>query len=510
MKVTLIQPPALMARDNYSTITQPPLGLAYLAASARDKGHKIQVIDAVGEAISTYYRWRDNDKFVVQGLSFEEAANGVDPDTQLIGVTCMFTHAWPMVREFIRHLKTTFPDIPIIAGGEHITSMHKMVLDETPVELCVLGEGEETFLELLGIFEKDGDISSVAGIALRDGPSGSIVKTAPRARISNIDEIPWPAWDLLDPMKYRESKVYIGPTTGQTLPMLATRGCPYQCTFCSSKNMWTTRYVMRDVKDIVDEMAHLSATYGANDFQFQDLTAIIKKPWIIDFCRELIDRKLNITWQIPVGTRSEAIDREVCDLLVKSGCTYIQYAPESGSEKILASINKRVNLENLLESADSALRSGMRVCVLLIVGFPDEEKQDLKKTFKLIRRLVRMGIHEIAVSTLVPLPGTQIFEDLNKQGLIELNDAYCYWMSSATGMTQTKSWNPAFTDRQLLSIKLWGLSQFYFLSFLYHPGRMFRIFRNLATGAQETKVDRVLRELIEKVIIFRRSPKKTS
>ena len=113
-------------------------------------------------------------------------------------------------------------------------------------------------------------------------------------------------------------------------------------------------------------------------------------------------------------------------------------------------------------------------------------------------------MHEIAISALVPLPGTQIFADLNGQGLLELNDDYCYWMSGATAMTQAKSWNPRLTDRQLLRLKLWGLAQFYLLSFAYHPGRLFRMLRNLVTGQQETKVDRVLRELVEKIKIFRR------
>jgi radical SAM superfamily enzyme YgiQ (UPF0313 family) len=319
-----------------------------------------------------------------------------------------------------------------------------------------------------------------------------------RDRIRAVDEIPWPNWDLMNPMNYLESKVYIGPRTGRTMPMLATRGCPYQCTFCSSPSMWTTRYWTRSPKDVVDEMVYYYEKYDATDFQFQDLTAIIKKKWIVAFCQELISRNLNISWQIPVGTRSEAIDKEVADLLIKSGCNYIQYAPESGSKRILEVIKKRVNLDNLMDSVEATLGSNMQVCVLLIIGFPDETPEDIAETFRFIRKLALKGVHEIAVSCLVPLPATAIFNDLKKDGRIVLNDDYCYWMSGATALTQVKSWNPAISDNRLRFLKLWGLTQFYLISWLFHPSRVLRIVYNLITGKQENKVDRVLREFVEK------------
>ncbi|MEK6237465.1 MAG: B12-binding domain-containing radical SAM protein, partial [Planctomycetales bacterium] len=470
----------------------------------------IPIVDAVGEAVTQFTSWEKNDGYVVQGLSFEETVDRIDPDTELIGLSCMFTHSWPMIRELLRCVHERFPDVLLVAGGEHVTSMYEMVMEQTPVDLCVLGEGEETLLELLDAIAAEKSHQEIPGLAVRDAESDKVVKTGARARIRNVDDLPWPAWDLIDPMAYLETKVYIGPSVGKPIPMLATRGCPYQCTFCSSKNMWTTRYWTRDVKDVVDEMEHYQKQFGASDFQFQDLTAIIKKSWIVDFCNEIISRKLDLTWQIPVGTRSEAIDSEVAELLVKSGCTYIQYAPESGSEKILKSIKKRVKLDNLLESVQGTLDAGMRVCVLLIIGFPDETKEDLRATFRFMRRLARMGVHEIAISCLVPLPGTEIFENLRKDSLIELDDDYCYWMSGATAMTQVKSWNPRFTDSQIIRKKLWGLSQFYALSFLLHPTRFFHVVKNLITGKQDTKVDRVLRELVEKRKVLKKVDRPTA
>src|SRR5262249_30207000 len=153
--------------------------------------------------------------------------------------------------------------------------------------VCVLGEGEITLLDLLDAFEKERPLASVPGLALRDA-SGKIQRTAKRPRIGEPDALPYPAWDLVDPMVYLEGQVLMGPVAGRSIPMLATRGCPFRCTFCSSPQMWTQVWKARDPKKVVDEMEHWKKVYGADDFQFQDLTAIVRKDWIISFCNELI------------------------------------------------------------------------------------------------------------------------------------------------------------------------------------------------------------------------------
>lgn len=498
MKITLVHPPALMAVDNYSTITQPPLGIAYLAAYARRHGHEPRVVDAVGEAVTRVRPWPKRRKRMYQGLSFDEIIARVPADTEVLGVTCMFTHAWPMVRELILELAKAFPKARLIAGGEHVTSMHAVVLAETPVEACVLGEGELTLIELLDAFEKGRDLSGVAGLAVR-GPDGRAVKTAKRARIADPDALPWPAWDLLDPMAYQEGQGFMGPQAGRSMPMLATRGCPFRCTFCSSPQMWTQVWKARRPELVADEMEHYMKTYGANDFQFQDLTAIVRKDWIMAFCRELITRRLGITWSLPVGTRSEAIDGEVPALLMESGCHHVTYAPESGSEEILKSIEKKVHLDHLERSARDSLAAGMKVCLFLIIGFPQETPEDVRRTFRFIRRMARLGVHEVAVSTFVPLPGTQLFDETAKIMPIAVDDEYCYWMTGATSLWTVRSWNPRLSHRRLLALKLWAFFQFYFLSYLCHPGRLWRLLTNILRGRQETKVDRVLHEFSVKL-----------
>ena len=487
-----------MAVDNYSTITQPPLGIAYLAAYARRHGHDVAVVDGVGAAVTRLRPWPLREKRLFQGLSFEEIIARVPQDSDVIGVSCMFTHAWPMVRELLRALSLAFPAARLIAGGEHVTSMNEKVLGETPVSACVLGEGEITLIELLSAFETGKPLAAIPGLAVRN-QSNAAIRTAPRPRIADPDSLPLPAWDLVDPMVYLEGQVFMGPAAGRSIPMLATRGCPFRCTFCSSPQMWTQVWKPRDPAKVVDEMEHWKNVYGADDFQFQDLTAIVRKDWILSFCREIIARDLNITWSLPVGTRSEAIEGEVPELLMKSGCRHITYAPESGSESILKSIEKKVHLDHLEKSARDSLRAGMKVCLFLIVGFPQETWADVRKTFAFIRKMAWLGVHEVAVSTFVPLPGTQLFDETSILTPVPTDDEYCYWMTGATSLLTVRSWNPCISDRQLLLAKLWALFQFYAISFLCHPSRLLRLFTNLLSSRQETKVDRVIQEFAAKL-----------
>ncbi len=139
--------------------------------------------------------------------------------------------------------------------------------------------------------------------------------TPPRARVDAIDEIPWPAWDLFDIEAYNTHGLKTGIDYGKMVPIIATRGCPYSCTYCSSPRMWTTKWLARDPVLVADEVEHWAKTYGADNFPFQDLTVVIKRDWIIAFCKEILSRNLDIRWQLPSGTRCEVIDEEVADLL---------------------------------------------------------------------------------------------------------------------------------------------------------------------------------------------------
>ncbi|OGQ42721.1 MAG: hypothetical protein A2W61_06170, partial [Deltaproteobacteria bacterium RIFCSPLOWO2_01_44_7] len=412
-KVSLIRPPSIVSRYAIVAPLAVPLGVAYLASSLREAGHRVQLIDGVGLNTKEPRPWSDTT--IYRGLSFEEIATLVDPQTNVIGVSCMFSSDWPFVREMIETIHHKHPEIPIVLGGEHVTAIPEICLNSCPyVSACVVGEGEETFLEFLEHFSEKKPLNSVAGLVFRNAEQ-HIVHTTPRNRIRNIDDIPWPAWDLVPMENYLSQHLSAGTRHGRSIGMLASRGCPYQCTFCSNLNMWTPRWFARDPEKVIDEIEHYVRCYQVENVEFFDLTAIIKREWILSFCNGLKRRGIKIVWQFPVGTRSEAVDREVARAMISSGCLIMGYAPESGSPDTLKQIKKMVHLPRLKQSMRECHEAGLNMKANMMLGFPSETHRNVWETLKFLLAMSWIGVHDISFFPFAPYPGSPLFEELRKK-----------------------------------------------------------------------------------------------
>jgi len=423
-RVCLIRPcEAVPLRAATSQTPTPPLGLAYIAAAVRTAGHDVQVIDALAEAPALIEHHGDVGQL---GLPNGQVVEHIDPSCEVIGVGAMFSHNWPNLRELVVAIRARFPHVAIVAGGEHASALPELVLRESAVDYCVLGEGEETIVELLACLEHGGDPAAVAGIAWRDA-AGTVRRNPRRQRIRNVDDISQPAWDLFDVHAYARNRFSMGLEVGDapvSMPILATRGCPYQCTFCTSPSMWTTAYSKRDAARVADEIEHYVHAYGARNFYLHDLTAIVSKTWIKAFCGELQRRKLDIFWQLPSGTRSEAIDTEVARLLKATGMVHMAYAPESGSDRVRVSIRKMVKAPRFYESVRAAVAAGLHVQVYFVVGFPEERLSDMWASLGMIARLAWMGIGDIAASRYMPYPGSAMYDRLVAGGIVDHSDRW--------------------------------------------------------------------------------------
>jgi anaerobic magnesium-protoporphyrin IX monomethyl ester cyclase len=359
MKVVLIRFPLVAPLGSVNNEPTPPLGLAFLASSLKKAGFDVQGIDATGENLENIQRI-PNKRLQYNGLDIDALIEKVDLDSKIIGISSMFTHEWTYIRDCITKLKNKFPSIPIIAGGEHITALSEYSLrDCISLDYAALGEGEETIVEFCKQIEKGKSPNQVDGICfLKDG---QFVKNSPRKRIKNVNEIPWPDWEVFNIAPYLDNSISFGASFGRNIPIMATRGCPYQCTFCSNFEMWTKRYYMRDPEDVIDEIKYYIKKYKVTGIQFYDLTAIVKKQWIVEFCNLYLKNKLSIEWSLPSGTRSEALDDEVLQLLQKSNLRYLVYAPESGSENTLVNIKKRISLSAMIHSVKTAVKNNIDV-----------------------------------------------------------------------------------------------------------------------------------------------------
>ena len=499
---TLIRPPSVVGRFALTLNATPPLSVAYLAGSLAAAGHTVQVIDAVGEALAAMHPGYRPD-IAVNGLSVAEIVARIRRDTELVGISCLFSHEWPLIRELIAAIAARFPGVSIVCGGEHATAVPELCLEDAPaLRACALGEGEETIVDLIDAATGRRSFNDVAGIVVRT--DAGLQRTAPRARIRNIDEIPAPRWDLTPIEHYLDGGFSFGVDRGRTMALLATRGCPYRCTFCSSPQMWTTLYTTRDPARVVDEIEEYVRRYDIDNIDFYDLTSIVKRDWILAFCRELDARGLSITWQLPSGTRSEALDEPVLRAMYRSGCRNVSYAPESGSQRTLATILKKVELDRLLASMQTAVRIGINVKANILIGFPDEGERDLRDTLRFILRMARSGVHDVSVWTFSPYPGSQLFAELRAAGrLPQLDEGYYAGLLSYSDVAGAVSWAPALDSRQLQRYRLGGLLLFYGASYALHPGRPLRSLYNIATRRYESRMEMSFGNLVRRLTTSR-------
>lgn len=472
--VVLIKPPIVFSKNSYSTPLTMPLGLAYVASVLEKASYRAQIIDCPGSD-PEHIRFSQDGRFKIQGLDEEESIRRIDPEADIIGISIMFSQEWPFVRGYIERVRQAFPHANLVAGGEHVTSMPEYTLRDCPaLDYLVMGEGEVSFLELVYRLRTGRPIDDVSGIAYLS--NGQFVKTGLSPRIADIKKMPWPAWHLIKVENYFLPNFTMGIGHGRNMAMLATRGCPYQCTFCSNPQMWTTRYVMRPVKDVVDEIAHHIEKYGMNSVDFYDLTAIVKRDWILEFIAELEHRQIRIIWQLPSGTRSESLDEEVIQGLSRTGCEFLVYAPESGSKKTLGMIKKRVNLDNLTRSVSTALRYGIVVKVNFIIGFPFETRKDIWETLLFVWKLALMKTDDCNISTYSPYPGAEIFEELRREGAFgQISDAYFENLMAQFDFTLAKTYCRHVGPMEILFYRVLGMSIFYWLSYVRKPIRLLRL-----------------------------------
>ena len=463
----------------------PPLGLAYVAAAAREAGFACRVIDATGEALDAVSPYPERDDFMMQGLTVDETVRRIPADADVIGVSCMFSTLWPLTHRVATAIRETFPRALLVLGGEHGTAVPEHVLATSVFDVVVLGEGEETFVELLRARAEGRSLGQVKGIAYRE--AGGVVTTGLSPRRRDVDGIPLPDWDSFPIREYIDRHQTNGINLGRSMPILGTRGCPFQCTFCSNPAMWTQRWIARDPGRLADEMELYVRKYAVTNFDFQDLTAIVKRQWIVDFCRELIGRGLSITWQMPSGTRAEVFDEEVADLLYRSGCRALAFAPESGSPDILKAVKKQVDLDHMLSAMRAAVRRGLKLSCFIVIGFPDDTPATLRQTLGLIRRMARLGVYDVAVSKFVPYPGSALFRRLQREGKLQLDDDF--FVSPMDFYTaRAPSYADAVSTRRLYWTMLWMFVNFYVLSFALRPWRVVRALgRALLTGREETR-----------------------
>jgi radical SAM superfamily enzyme YgiQ (UPF0313 family) len=416
-KIVLLNPP-LSPEERYGSLSgsgsfAPPLGLAILASVARSSGLDVRIIDAA-----------------CLGLSYREAASEIlkeSPD--FLGITAVTISAHNAAR-VAKLVKESNADFPIVLGGAHLTAVPFETMEKFPsFDLGVVGEGEETFRELIEALRTKSDLNDVKGLIVRK--DDQLLFTGQRPFIKILDEIPLPAWDLLPYLP----KYYRPPLHGvkhfPATSLVTSRGCPNQCTFCDRSlfgnrlREFSAEYVLRMIK-------HLHFKYGIRDLLIDDDNFVVFRRRLEKLTELLKKENLNLSWSC--NARVDLVNPGMLKLMKQAGCWQISYGIESGSQKILNLVKKSITLEQIEQALRWTRESGIKSKGFFMLGYPTETVETMKET---IDFACKLPLDDSQFAMFTPLPGTEVSKDILKYGTFK-ND----WQ-------RMNCWYPAFIPNGL-------------------------------------------------------------
>lgn len=433
MKTILVNPPQ---NTNYP---QPPLGLASIAAILEAIEYKVEILD-----------------LNVVGLSMSEIVKKV----RNVDVICI-TAMTPTINSAIniaRSIKEDRPDSTIIMGGCHVTLLPEETLTNVPeVDLIVRGEGEESILEVFKAIDTGSDMKNIKGITYRR--NGRIRSTPLRSPISDLDALPFPSYHLLPLKKYKPHSPH-----GRKLPfmaMITSRGCPFRCIYCS-KPVFGSKFRAQSPKRTVDEIIHLKEKFGVEEIMFYDDVFTLDRKRVIQLTQELNERGLDIPWSCETGVN--LVDSELLKEMKKAGCYMISFGVESGSQKILNNLRKKISLNQAERAFKMSHDAGIQSVGYFMIGSPGETHTTIKQTIDFAKKL-EADFAQFSVTT--PFPGTDLYDlYLNSMNKNTKWDDFIYasLKSSSAPVFETES----LSKEDLRNWNVRAYKEFYFrLSYIW-------------------------------------------
>lgn len=440
MKILFIQP-------NYDAhIVHPPLGLGYLAAYLEKKGHEVVIFDTT-----------------LKNASLEKillAIENFSPD--LVGISVL-SRGHNKAKEIIFEIKKFFPKLPVVIGGTQVTAAPLEVMVDLGADFAIIGEGEITLSELVDGLEDKRQFFKIDGLAFRLG--GKVKINRPREFIKNLNEIPFPAWHLMPPADYRIAPILEPIHASPVAPIITSRGCPYNCSFCASNVTWGRKIRFRSPENVIEEIKLLKEKYGVKEIHFADDNFTMDIERAEKICDLLIQKKLALPWQCPNGVR---IDRLTLPLLRKmkaSGCYAVGLGIESGNQGVLQINQKNLDLKIVPDVLKNLKKVGIESYGFFILGLPGDTKQTIKET---INFALTNPFDRVWFNIFTPYPGSKSFIDwLGKR---KFNEIDWYKHDCSTAVISL----PDLSGKELEKFQKLALLRFYL-----KPKNLFKFIRRL-------------------------------
>ncbi len=394
MRVLLVKPHSWFSAKGVGL----PLGLAYLGGELIRSGHEVSGLDLML-----------SDPKEAPGV-FSRRISEFRPD--LVGITCN-SHERLAAFEAARWTKK-LGDIPVVMGGPHVTFTAEQTLEHVrEVDMVVLHEGEHTLLDLCNALASGGRLADVDGIVFRE--SGSVVRTEPRQFIKDLDTLPMPARHLFEADRY---DLYL-PIAGRpkAVHLVSSRGCPYSCFFCSATQMAGGKARMRSAEHVIREIEIIADSYPSCNwiFFYDDHFTLLKKR-VVEICDRMIERGLRLNWGC--YGRADSLDEELLGHMKAAGCRMISFGIESGSDRVLRLMGKKVTRQRIERAIALTKAKGIVTRCSFFFGYPGERLRDAAATLDFIKKM-RLEKDEVVWSRCPVLyPGTALFERLSHDGII--------------------------------------------------------------------------------------------
>ena len=376
--------------------SMPPLGLAWLATSLHREGLSVRIFDPQ-----------------VETETFEDVFRSERPSVLGVSVT---TAARFKAFDYVKRAKELDPKVLTVLGGPHVTCSANDTLEHLPeLDAVVRGEGEPAFTEVcLRHLDGHPDFSGIGSLSWRS--EGNVFHNGNGSRVKDLDSLGFPARELLANDLYNLENEFIG---GRAFHMMASRGCPYQCSFCSAGAIWDHRVTFRSPEHVVEEMIQLRDQYGAEGIRFMDALVTVRKSFTMALCEEIKRRDIVMPWECEI--RVDTVDEEMLRAMREAGCYYLDFGVESIHPEMLKRMKKKITPEQVSHIMKLSHELGFKTKVFFTIGHIEETVDQAMETLRFIRKNKRyisrigggVGIHIY--------PGTEVERFAREEGLMPDN-----------------------------------------------------------------------------------------
>lgn len=391
MKILLVNP------VNRSYVVMPSLGLGYLAALLQTDGHNVRILNCIKERMTHE--------------SFEEHVRS--EHYEVIGFQ-VYSYDVHSVRRHLDSIRRASPGTVTIAGGPHPSGDPAGTLSSLEnLDFAFQGEAEIGLPKLMRHIDgaDKTDFASIPGLIWKHG---DIITINPREFVTDLDEVPQPAWDLIKPESYPEAPHGAFTKNFPTAPIITSRGCPSQCTFCAGSSINGRLIRRRSVEKVMEEL-RLLKNRGIREFHIEDENFTLSREYVTEFCNSLMNERLGMSWSLPSGVRLDTLDRKMLETMVWAGCYSLAVGIEFGSDRVLHYTRKGLTVRGITENMGLFAGLGLKVTGFFLFGIPGETVAEMAQTARLSRSL---PLDRAQFNIFAPLPGSVEWNRLQQRNML--------------------------------------------------------------------------------------------